>query len=182
MFFYTTIILFILSNILYPYSEGLLNTSAWVAKITMPIGSDNFPDNKQNTKINQALFMYGWLSNVPILNSILTLSYMATAFVHTWWFGIIMIIVGAIGRVIINARFKKNASYFLFFLYQKLQNRLANYNKVGDNDRADAIKEISKDLEEIIIIYQNTYIKTPTEDIIKANPNGDLYFLYNLYK
>ena len=86
----------------------------------MPIGSDNLPDNKQKTRINQALFMDGWLSNVPAFQSILTFSYMITAFFHTWWFGIIMIMVGAICRLIITSRFNKNVSYFFKDSHTKL--------------------------------------------------------------
>jgi len=53
-----------------PLSEGLFDTSMWLAKILAPPESDDNATTKQFLKIGQAALMEGWLSNIPFISTI----------------------------------------------------------------------------------------------------------------
>lgn len=63
----------------------------------------------------------------------------------------------------------------------RLMKRAANYAKRNDFIRADAAKELSDNLKELLPIYIDTSIQLPDTKTAKACPTGDKYYLYDLY-
>ena len=79
--------------ILKPLSDGLLDTSAWVAKILAPTDIEENENTKQFLKFGQASLMEGWLSNISFITYIVLFSSIITGFIYHWWIGILMYFV-----------------------------------------------------------------------------------------
>jgi hypothetical protein len=79
-----------------PLSEGLFDTSMWVAKILAPPDAEDNETTRQFLKMGQAALMEGWLSNIPFIATILFLSSIVVGFICSWWVGILMYFVSAI--------------------------------------------------------------------------------------
>ena len=59
--------------------------------------------------------------------------------------------------------------------------RAADYAKNNDFIRAEAAKELSDELKDLLPIYLDTSIEVPDTKTAKACPLGDKYYLYDLY-
>lgn len=181
MLLWIILFLVIVYTVLTPLSDGLYDTSLWLAKITMPVYSDQMKDAKQLCKITQAAYMDRWLSTTPFVKSILFIGIIILSFLYVWWLALIVFIVfGFIGALF--KRFNKPVSYFLNIIYGRMVNRVADYKKNNDMVRAEACEEHCRELESIMLIYLNSNIKVPSSKIIKDNPYGDKYYLWDLYE
>ncbi len=70
MFLAVSIGLALLYAALKPLSDGLFDTSMWVAKMLAPTDTVEGESTKQFLKVGQAALMEGWLSNVPFITTI----------------------------------------------------------------------------------------------------------------
>lgn len=161
--------------ILKPLSDGLFDTSMWVAKILAPSEAEENDATKQFIKFTQAALMEGWLSNVPFVASILFFSCIITGCLYHWWMGIIMYISCTTLGVIVNIIFGRSASYYLPLLYHKMLNRAADYRASNDVTRLEAAESFSKDLQLIITLYQGSRLRPPTAKQLKEIPYGGLH-------
>jgi len=66
--------------ILKPLSDGLTDTSIWVAKMVAPADTAEGETAKQFLKLGQAALMEGWLSNVPFITYSIFFSSVIVAF------------------------------------------------------------------------------------------------------
>jgi hypothetical protein len=162
-----------------PLSDGLLDTSMWVAKILAPSDAKDNDATKHFIKIGQAALMEGWLSNVPFISSILFFSCVITGFCYHWWAGMLSYFVAIILSVLMKMLFGRSVSHYLVFLYQKMVNRAADYKKSNDATRLEACESFCRDLERIIILYQGSRLRPPTAKQLKGNPYGDVYYWLN---
>jgi hypothetical protein len=166
--------------ILKPYSDGFLNTSLWLAKIMAPSDVPDGPELRQLLKVTQAAIMDGWPSNVPFLTTLLGATAMILAFIYAWWMGIAMYLVLAIGGMITSRIIIRPVTFYIAFLFHRMTNRIADYKRKNDTEREEAARETNEDLKNILAIYTNSGIGTPTKKLVKENPYGDIFFLRNL--
>ena len=178
MILYIAIISATLNIILHPYSQGLLNTSLWVSKILMPSDTINSKDTKQTLKFNQAALMDGWLSNIPFISTILSFSAIILGFFYTWWMGIVFYVVIGFTHGTIDHFIKIRVSYFLKFIYHKMVNRALDYKVKNDLERSEAAESYCEELENLIKIYSDTNVNSPTKKQVDATPFGDIFHLY----
>jgi len=162
--------------LLKPLSDGLLDTSMWVAKILAPTTTQDNDITKQFLKIQQAALMEGWLSNIPFITTILGLSCIIAGFIHAWWGGILMFLVLAIGAALTKILWTRSVSYYLPLIYHKMTNRAADYRMKNDLERLEAAQSVCKDLELIILTYQTSRLRPPTDKQLRYIPYGDFYY------
>jgi hypothetical protein len=170
-------VLALIYALLKPLGDGLFDTSMWVAKILAP--TDVAKDNetaKQFLKISQAALMEGWLSNIPFFTAILMGCSIITGFIHSWWGGILMYFVLASLGALTKILWTRSVSYYLIFIYHKMLNRAADYKIKNDAERLVAAESLYKDLEKIIVLYQNSRLRPPTPKQLKDIPYGDLFY------
>jgi hypothetical protein len=164
-----------------PYSDGFMDTSMWIAKITAPDTLIDGPDTKHLLKMSQAAIMDGWPSNVPFYTTIVGVAAIICAIIYHWWMGIAMYFILIIGVLIAKRIIRKPASFFIAFLLNRMANRVADYKRDNDTEREEASRETKEELQIVYDLYSNTGIPTPTKAVIKANPYGDLFFLRNQF-
>ena len=166
----------ILYSLLKPMSEGLYDTSMWVAKILAPADSEDNATTRQLIKFCQAALMDGWLSDIPFITSMLFFGCIVVAFCHRWWAGILMYCAAVLLSETTKLFFMRSVSYYLLFLHHKMINRRADYKLKNDLERLEACDSFSRDLETIIAIYQDSRLKPPTQKQLKAIPYGDVNY------
>jgi hypothetical protein len=182
MILLVSLILSIIYGLLTPISEGLLDTSNFVAKVLAPVqpGEKDLPVTRQMLKISQASLMEGWLSNIPFLNTILFLTTIVLGFFYSWWGGILMIFVSVIFGMIAKYFLSRPLSYYLVLIHHKMLQRSADYRMKNDLSRYEASESVNKDLEKLIGVYSVAAIKPPTEKQLKDVPYGDIYYWFKL--
>ena len=166
----------LLYAILKPLSDGLFDTSAWVAKILAPTDIEDDETTMQFLKFGQAALMEGWLSNIPLISSIVFFSSIIIGFIYHWWIGIIMYFISITLGELTKILWGRSVSYYLFLLYHKMVNRTADYKTKNDVDRSEAAESYCRDLEQIIVLYQDSRLRPPTPKQLKDIPFGDLYY------
>jgi hypothetical protein len=129
-----------------PFSDGLFDTSMWVAKILAPSDLDENETTKLFLKTGQAALMEGWLSNVPFITTIVVVSCIVAGFVHAWWGGFVMFFVSTFLGGVTKVFGSKAVSYYLPFLYHKMVNRAADYKVKNDVERLEASESLCRDL------------------------------------
>jgi hypothetical protein len=164
--------------ILKPLSDGLFDTSMWVAKILFPTETECMDNDtiKQSLKMGQAALMEGWLGNIPFIATILFFLSIITGFIYHWWGGILMYFVSITLGVITKMFWGRSVSYYLPFLYHKMVNRTVDYKMKNDLERSEAGESYCKDLQKIIAIYQGSRLRPPTPKQLKDIPYGDVYY------
>ncbi len=177
MILYIAIGIEILASLLTPYSDGLFNTSLWMAKILSPSELIDTSEGKQMVKLNQAAFMDGWPSNIPIGVNLLMLVGVVLGFFYRWWGGILAYLIYAFLMGTFLFFFRKPVTYYVMLFARRLTNRIADYRKMNDLDRAAAAEELLEEVKVIFTEYMNTGIKTPTSKQVKNNPLGDVQYL-----
>ncbi len=159
-----------------PMSEGLFDTSMWVAKILAAPDAQDNETTKQFLKIAQAALMEGWLSNIPFIATILFFSSIVVGFICSWWVGILMYFVSATLGVLAKLLFVRPVSYYMPLLHHKMVNRGIDYRRQSDAERAQAAESYCKDLLQIMHIYQNSRVRPPTAKQLTYLPYGDLHY------
>jgi hypothetical protein len=170
------ITLAILYSLVKPMAEGLYDTSMWVAKILTPENSNDSAAVKQSIKFGQAALMDGWLSNIPFLASLLFFGSIVVAFCFHWWAAIGMYFLAATLGAITKIFFVRPVAYYLMFLNHKMINRRADYKTKNDTQRFEASDSFCRDLETILLIYQDSKIRPPTPKQLKDIPYGDINY------
>jgi Restriction endonuclease len=79
-----------------PLSDGLFDTSMWVAKVLMPADTEENETTKQSLKFGQAALMEGWLSNVPFITTITFFCSIVLAFFYHWWAATLLFFVATV--------------------------------------------------------------------------------------
>ncbi len=159
-----------------PLSEGLFDTSMWVAKILAAPEAEDNETTEQFLKIGQAALMEGWLSNIPFIATILFFSSIAVGFICSWWVGVLMYFVSVTLGVLTKLIFMRSVSCYLPLLHHKMVNREIDYKRQRDAERAQAAESYCKDLIQIMHIYQNSRLRPPTAKQLTQIPYGDLYY------
>jgi len=170
------IVLAVISIVLKPLSDGLLDTSMWVAKILAPLDTEENETTKQLLKFSQAALLEGWLSNIPFIATIALVISMISGFVYRWWGGIVVLFVSVTLGVLAKLLRTRSVSYYVTLMYHKMANRAADYRKQGDLERLEASESLCKDLANIIVLYQNSGLKPPTPKQLNDVPYGDLTY------
>lgn len=173
------IALAILYSLVKPMADGLYDTSMWVAKILTPENTNDSAAVKQSIKFGQAALMDGWLNNIPFLASILAFGSIVVAFCFHWWAGIAMFIFAIILGSFTKLLFLRPVAYYLMFLNHKMLNRRADYKGKNDVERFEASDSFCRDLETILLIYQDSQLRPPTPKQLKDIPCGDINYWLN---
>lgn len=161
-----------------PLGDGLLDTSAWVAKILAPQDTEDNESTRQLLKFGQAALMDGWLSNIPLIVTLLFLSSIISGFVYRWWAAIAVYFFSIMLGLLFKIFRGRSAAYYLTLIYHKMVNRAIDYNRRGDFERFEAADSYCRDLAELIVIYQSARLRPPTPKQLKDIPYGDsLYWL-----
>lgn len=168
-----SIVLLLAYLALHPLASGLVDTSAWVAKILVDESMSDMPQLKMLLRSHQAALMDGWLSNVPFISTLCVLSSLVIAFFAHWWLGITVILSVAIGGFLVRAFFGRTVGTYVAMLYGKMSNRVANFRRDGDVDRLAAGEEYLEKLREILLLYAEPRIRPPTPKQLKTCPLGD---------
>ncbi len=169
----------LISIALAPLGEGLFDTSMWAAKMMLPPETGKSENAEQVMKVTQASLMEGWLSNIPFLNGIATLSSIVVAGFCHWWLAIVFYVVVIILKVFAKLFWTRQACHYLVFMYHKMANRAADYRRENDAVRFEAAEATLKDLEKIISIYDGTRLRPPTAKQLKEVPYGDMHYWCN---
>lgn len=159
------------------FSDGLSDTSLWIAKIMMPQGSEKIIESKSILKENQAALMDGWPSNFPFIAYLLPIASIIIGFIYSWWGGIVMIVIVIFCGAVAEFIFRRPLTYYLLIYLGRMANRFANYKKNNDLVRAAATEVFTDKIKEILNIYLGSGIGVPDSKEIKDNPYGDISFL-----
>jgi hypothetical protein len=165
--------------LLRPIGDGLMDTSKWAAKVLAPDGIQDDDLGRQYLRVAQAALMDGWLSSVPFYTMILGVGAIATAFFYHWWAAIIIIFLEAIFVAVSKLFFGRPVSYYLSFLRHKLANRVADYRRDNDFERAEAAALTCSGIESLMSMYAGHHVAPPTERHLKIIPFGDKGFWLN---
>ena len=165
----------LLYAIIKPLSDGLFDTSAWVAKMLTPPDADE-ESAKRFMKFGQAALMEGWLSNIPFIASILFFASIAVSFFYHWWAVIVIYFLTATLAELMKLFWGRSVSYYLAFIYHKMLNRAVDYKRDNDVERFEAADSYRKDLERILVLYEGSRLRPPTPKQLKDVPNGDLSY------
>jgi hypothetical protein len=93
---------------------------------------------------------------------------------------ILSLIVAAISdRTPVAAR---TVDRYITVLTEHARRRSADYAAGGDAQRAEAVKDLAKDLEGLLAIYLNSGVPAPTMIQAGSAPHGDPEFLIRTYK
>jgi hypothetical protein len=176
MFLAVALGLALLYAALKPLSDGLLDTSAWAAKMFTPAIIAEGENAKQAVKSGQAALMEGWLSNIPFITSIVFWSSIILSFFYHWWAAIVMFFVATTFGVLTKLVWGRSVSHYLWLIYHKMVQRGADYKRDNDLERASAAESYCKDLREIMAIYHETALRPPTPKQLKDIPYGDLCY------
>jgi len=167
--------------ILKPLSDGLLDTSKWVAKLFAPADADSHGSSATRLLLlGQAALMDGWLSNVPFITTILFFLSIIFGFVHNWWWGGILVFFVSVNLgVLAKLVWTRPVSHYLHFLHHKMVNRAADYKAKNDLERSNACELYCSHLQRMIVLYQGSGLRPPTPKQLNAIPYGDLYAWLN---
>jgi hypothetical protein len=166
----------VVSVVLRPLSDGLLDTSMWVAKILAPSDTEENEATKQLLKVGQAALLEGWLSNIPLMaTTALCVSTMA-GFIYRWWGGIAVLFASVALGVLAKLLRTRSVSYYLVYIYHRMASRATDYGRQCDLERLEAAESLCEDLRDIILIYQGSRLRPPTPEQIKEVPYGDLTY------
>lgn len=189
MLLYISIAVVIIGALINPYINRLDDASIWLSKAIASVNEDDFSSRtlkKLNWGTRLALRTGGtwWFSALETIIPLLLFVGVGLGFFYAWWAGILAFIVYiffyGIGQY--SNLFSKRADYYIMFYMTRLMKRAANYAKRNDFVRADAAKELSNELKELLPIYLDTDIQVPDTKTAKACPTGDKYYLYDLYQ
>ena len=165
--------------VLKPLGDGLMDTSAWAAKVMAPADSGDNDTTKQFLRIGQNALMDGWLSNVPFIDSIALYAALVFAAIYHWWAVPIAFLVAVFIGTVAKMIWGRSVSHYLMFMYVKLVNRAVNYKQKNDYERAEACESTASELQQIIVVYMNTSLRPPTAKQLKTMPYGDVSFYLN---
>jgi|SRR6185437_14763111 len=170
----------IIYALLRPFAVGLTDTSLWVAKIIQfPVSYSETKSSKQFLRIGQAAVIGGWLSNVSFISSLLIYAAIILGFIYSWWGGIVAFLTISILGSITKLFMVRPVSYYLTLLYSDMTRRKLNYKKKNDDERYEAAVSMNQDLENIMMIYEDSSVKPPSANQLKSISYGDLYALLN---
>jgi hypothetical protein len=159
-----------------PLSDGLFDTSMWVAKmLTSPDAEEN-KTTQQFVKMGQAALMEGWLSNIPFVTTIVFFSSILSGFMYRWWGGVVICCVSVVLGALTKSLYRRPVSYYLPLLFHKMVNRAVDYRAKNDIERSEASDSYCEDLKQIIVLYQNSPVKPPSAKELERIPYGDLYY------
>jgi hypothetical protein len=181
MFLLIAMALALVYAMLKPLSDGLMDTSRWVAKILAPADLDQLDadSRKQFLRVGQAALMEGWLSNVPFGNTILLISATIIGFFHSWWRGIVVFLAAVVLGELARILWLRSVSHYLLFLLHKMTNRASDYRAKNDVERSEACESFCRDLQQIIAIYQGSRLRPPSSKQLANVPYGDWYYWLN---
>ena len=166
-------------TLLKPLADGLLDTSRWAAKILAPPAIEDDAMMNHFVRMSQAAMMEGWLSNVPFGNMLLAIAAIVFGFIHSWWAGLLVIFVGVVLGRLSTILLGRTVTYYLTLIHHKMVNRAADFKARNEAERAAACEVYCTDLERVMLIYQGSGVKPPTQQQLKAVPYGDLYYWLN---
>src|ERR1035441_4593379 len=127
----------VLYALLKPMSDGLFETSLWVAKIVTPADSEDNGTTRQIIKMGQAALMDGWLSNIPFISAIFIFASIVVAFFYSWWAAILIYFTAGLLGQMSKLFWTRPASYYLLFLHHKMINRAVDYKMKNDLERSE---------------------------------------------
>jgi hypothetical protein len=166
----------VMSIVLRPLGDGLLDTSMWVAKILAPLDAEENDATKQLLKFSQAALLESWLSNVPFSATVALFLAVISGFVYRWWAGIAVLFLSVVLGVLVKMVRTRSVDYYLALMYHKMANRAADYRRQGDLERLDASESLCEDLANLIVLYQNSGLRPPTPEQLNDIPYGDLTY------
>ena len=178
MYFVIAMVLGLVCSALRPLSDGLFDTSMWVAKVLLPPDSEDNDTTRQYLKVHQSALMEGWLSNVPLITGMLGFGAIISGFVYRWWGAFVIYLVIGIFSGVAKQVFTRSVSHYLVFLLQKMVNRATDYRIRSDFERAEAAESYCGDVANLMAIYQESSVKPPTAAQLKRVPYGDLYYWF----
>jgi hypothetical protein len=162
--------------VLKPLGDGLMDTSAWAAKMMAPPGTGDNDFTKQYLRVAQAALMDGWLSNVPFFSYNAVVAASVFAALYHWWAAPIVFVVAVFTGTLTKMIWGRSVTHYLLLMHGRLLNRAATYRQKNDNERAEAAESTASELQEIIVVYMNTSLRPPTAKQLKAMPYGDVNF------
>ena len=121
--------------------------------------------------------MHGFPSNVPFTITLLCVGSIVMGFFYRWWGGVVVYGVYGFTMGTVVYFYKEPVSKYLIYFLGRMSNRVADYKKNNDFERAEAAELMVKDLSEVLALYLDSGVKVPTEKQIKDNPLGDMRFL-----
>lgn len=178
-FVVTSALLVLVYVVTKPLGDGLTDTSAWAAKVMAPPGSGDNDTTKQYLRFAQAALMDGWLSRMPLLNSIAIVAALIFAAFYHWWATLIVFVVAVFIGTLTKIIWGRSVSHYLMFMQAHLLNRAASYKQKNDNERAEAAESTASELQQIIAVYMDTSLRPPTAKQLHAMPYGDVSFYLN---
>lgn len=142
------LILLIVSSAVFAYTGKMQATTMYVGKkIADPILADVMPNGYQDAITPEHQ------NKMNSLNTVLLLAVLIIGSLTKWYLGILGIFVEFIFlKTIVGYFIPKKLSFYVNLLVIDMSNRFANYKKGGDDQRADASKEIGDKLTEYFVL------------------------------
>lgn len=164
----------LIAGLIKPFAGRLQATGLWAAKALVPEEmKEAHPRGLQDALTD------GWPSNVGFLGGMLPFLAAVLGFFHAWWAGILALVVAVLASAIAE-RIPVASPYverYLTLLAEHLNNRRANFKKIGDTEREAAAAELLEQLAELRALYTGSCVLAPDVSTAKAAPFGDRYFL-----
>ncbi len=100
-FVVSSALLVLVYAVLKPLGDGLLDTSAWAAKVMAPPETGGNDFTKQYLRVAQAALLDGWLSNVPFFSYNAGVAASVLAALYHWWAALIVFVVAGCPRSLV---------------------------------------------------------------------------------
>jgi hypothetical protein len=159
MYLWIALVLSVVYALLKPFVDRLNDTSLWAGKVLSP------PELAVSEPRGlQAPLTAGWPSNMIFCTSLILITAIVCAVMHAWWCGALIYACS----VVLTVAFKQMPiaspyiERYLMILHSHALRRSANYAKKGDNERADAAKDLANEIAQLQRLYLGTFVPAPT--------------------
>lgn len=177
MLLWIALIIAFFFGLFHPFTTRLQDTSLWLGKALVPSDfASAYPRGLQDPLTS------GWPSTYIFVVSLLPFISATIAFFYSWWAAILVYVISIILAAIFSRSnvASKKVERYIAILADHARNRVADYNKKGDYDRATAAEQLTESLTEILVIYLESDVIVPTMSQAKNAPYGDQYYLLDL--
>ncbi len=164
----------VIAGLLQPFAGRLHGTGLWAGKALLPSEAGSaFPRGLQDTITD------GWPSIFSAVATSIPYAAMAVGFFHAWWAGLAAFFLTALVSSIAGQTSiaSQTIDRYLALLMEHAYRRSRDYAYKGDTERAEAAKDLSEELGELLGLYLNTGVPAPTTREARAAPFGDPQYL-----
>ena len=151
-----------------PYVSNMQSATLWVGKKVAPDGLDKEAPNGFQDAITPKSQNTG---NVLVMISYLVLLVSGSFIV--WYGGVVAIILTLMASSVVGKFYADDIGTYLLKIIHSMSNRVADYKKHNDFDRADAANEMLEKLQMLYAEIRDQNIKIPSFKEVRSMKVGE---------